>query len=52
MQPDTAAVRLNLEGDLFRLVEAWRRQQSKIPSRGAAVRRLLELALTTSEARA
>jgi hypothetical protein len=46
IQP-TAAVRLELEGPIFVMLEDWRRAQSKIPSRSEAVRRLLELALST-----
>jgi|EndMetStandDraft_8_1072994.scaffolds.fasta_scaffold706405_2 hypothetical protein len=43
----TAAVRIELEGPTFEQVEEWRRSQFKIPSRSEAVRRLLELALST-----
>jgi hypothetical protein len=41
----SAAVRLELEGELFANVEAWRREQEKIPSRSSAVRQLIERAL-------
>jgi len=41
----TAAVRLHLEGPIFRLVEDWRRSQPKIPSRSEALRLLIERAL-------
>jgi hypothetical protein len=44
VQP-TAAVRLDLEGPIFAMLEDWRRAQSKIPSRSEAVRLLLALAL-------
>ena len=46
----SAAVRLELEGDLFANVEAWRREQEKIPSRSSAVRQLIERALIRSSA--
>jgi hypothetical protein len=46
VQP-TAAVRIELEGPTFEQIEEYRRSQSKIPSRSEAVRRLLELALST-----
>jgi hypothetical protein len=42
----TAAVRLELEGPIFVMLEDWRRAQSKIPSRSEAVRLLLALALS------
>jgi len=45
VQP-TAAVRLELEGPIFAMLEDWRRSQSKIPPRSEAVRLLLALALT------
>ena len=45
VQP-SAAVRLQLEGPIFRLVEDWRRSQPKIPSRSKAVCLLIERALT------
>jgi hypothetical protein len=45
VQP-TAAVRLELEGPIFAMLEDWRRAQSKIPSRSEAVRLLLALALS------
>ena len=45
VQP-TAAVRLQLEGPLFRLLEDWRRSQPKIPPRSKAVCLLIERALT------
>jgi hypothetical protein len=41
-----AAVRLQLEGPIFALVEDWRRSQPKIPSRSKALRLLIERALT------
>jgi hypothetical protein len=41
-----AAVRLQLEGPIFRLVEDWRRSQPKIPPRSKAVCLLIEQALT------
>jgi hypothetical protein len=45
--PPSAAVRLQLEGQIFEQVEDWRRSQSEIPSRSKAVRLLLALALST-----
>jgi hypothetical protein len=45
VQP-TAAVRLELEGPIFVMLEDWRRAQSKIPSRSEAVRLLLAHALS------
>ncbi len=42
----TAAVRLELEGSIFEMLEDWRGSQPKIPSRSDAVRRLLALALS------
>jgi hypothetical protein len=45
MQENTAAVRLQLEGPIFILVEDWRRSQPKIPSRNEAIRLLLRRAL-------
>jgi hypothetical protein len=45
VQP-SAAVRLQLEGQIFEQVEDWRRSQPEIPSRSKAVRLLLGLALT------
>jgi hypothetical protein len=44
--PPSAAVRLQLEGPIFVLVENWRRSQLKIPSRSEALRLLIERALT------
>ena len=44
VQP-TAAVRLELEGPIFAMLEDWRRAQTKIPSRSKAIRLLLERAL-------
>jgi hypothetical protein len=44
----TASVRLQLQGSIFKEFEDWRRSQSKIPSRSEALRRLLELALSTN----
>jgi hypothetical protein len=41
----TAAVRLQLEGPIFALVEDWRRSQPKIPSRSEALRLLIKRAL-------
>jgi hypothetical protein len=41
----TAAVRLQLEGSIFKEVEDWRRSQPKIPSRSEALRLLIERAL-------
>jgi hypothetical protein len=41
----SAAVRLQLEGTIFALVEDWRRSQPKIPSRSKAVCLLIERAL-------
>jgi hypothetical protein len=48
VQP-TAAVRLDLEGPIFAMLEDWRRAQSKIPSRSEAVRLLLALALSARQ---
>jgi hypothetical protein len=45
MQKNAAAVRLQLEGPIFNLVEDWRRSQKKIPSRNEAVRLLIRRAL-------
>jgi hypothetical protein len=45
---ETAAVRLQLEGPIFALVEDWRRSQPKIPSRNEAIRLLLRRALERS----
>ena len=45
LAPPSAAVRLQLEGPIFELVEDWRRAQPEIFSRSKAVRVLLELAL-------
>jgi hypothetical protein len=47
MHEQTAAVRLQLEGPIFALVEDWRRSQPKIPSRNEA-RLLLWQALEQS----
>src|SRR5262245_42723471 len=41
----TAAVRLQLEGPIFKDFENWRRLQPKIPSRSEALRLLLKRAL-------
>ena len=48
MHEQTAAVRLQLEGPIFALVEDWRRLQPKIPSRNEAIRLLLWQALKQS----
>ena len=48
MHEQTAAVRLQLEGPIFALVEDWRRSQPKIPSRNEAIRLLLWQALKQS----
>ena len=48
MHEQTAAVRLQLEGPIFALVEDWRRLQPKIPSRNEAIRLLLCQALKQS----
>ena len=50
MQNDgpTAAVRLELAGPIFAMLEDWRRSQSEIPSRCEAVRQLLALGLRTA----
>ena len=45
MDENAAAVRLELEGPDFELVENWRRAQPKIPSRNEAVLTLLRQAL-------
>jgi hypothetical protein len=45
MHENAAAVRLQLEGPIFVLVEDWRRSQPKIPSRNEAIRLLLQRAL-------
>ena len=45
MHDNAAAVRLQLEGPTFALVEDWRRSQPKIPSRNEAIRLLLRRAL-------
>jgi hypothetical protein len=44
----TAAVRLELAGPIFAMLEDWRRSQSEIPSRSEAVRLLLALGLRTA----
>jgi hypothetical protein len=44
----SAAVRVQLEGQVFEQVEDWRRSQSKIPSRSKAVCLLIERGLTAS----
>jgi hypothetical protein len=46
LAPPSAAVRLQLEGPIFELIEEWRRSQPEIPSRAKAVRLLLALALS------
>jgi hypothetical protein len=43
--PPSAAVRLQLEGSIFELVEDWRRSHEKIPSRTEALRLLIGLGL-------
>jgi len=48
--PPSAAVRLQLEGEMLERVEEWRRSQPKIPSRSEAVRTLLECALAGPDA--
>ena len=48
MHEQTAVVRLPLEGQIFALVEDWRRSQPKIPSRNEAIRLLLRRALERS----
>jgi len=48
MHEQTAAVRLQLEGPIFALIEDWRRSQPKIPSRNEAIRLLLRRALERS----
>jgi hypothetical protein len=48
MHEQTAAVRLQLEGPIFALIEDWRRSQPKIPSRNEAIRLLLWQALKQS----
>src|SRR2546422_11778825 len=48
MHENAAAVRLQLEGPIFALVEDWRRSQPKIPSRNEAIRLLLRRALERS----
>lgn len=50
MHDNTAAVRLELEGSIFALVEDWRRAQPKIPSRNEAIRLLIRRALERPEA--
>ena len=45
MDKDAAAVRLELQGPIFALVENWRRAQAKIPSRNEAIRMLIRQAL-------
>ena len=45
MHKNAAAVRLQLEGTIFTLVEDWRRSQKKIPSRNEAIRLLIRRAL-------
>jgi hypothetical protein len=45
MHENAAAVRLQLEGPIFALIEDWRRSQPKIPSRNEAIRLLLQRAL-------
>jgi hypothetical protein len=45
-------VHLRLDDDLARELEEWRRRQNKIPSRPAAVRRLMARALADQMAAA
>jgi hypothetical protein len=45
LAPPSAAVRLQLEGPIFVLLEDWRRSHEKIPSRAEALRLLIGLAL-------
>jgi hypothetical protein len=47
---ETAAIRLDLEGPIFKSIENWRRSHSKIPSRAEAVRQLIEQALAAQSA--
>jgi metal-responsive CopG/Arc/MetJ family transcriptional regulator len=47
--PPSAAVRLQLEGEMLERVEDWRRSQRKIPSRSEAVRQLVECALADAD---
>jgi hypothetical protein len=42
---NSTEVHLRLDDDLARELEEWRRRQNKIPSRPAAVRRLMARAL-------
>jgi len=51
MHKDAAAVRLQLEGPDFALVEDWRRSQPKIPNRNDAIRLLLRRALERPSAK-
>jgi hypothetical protein len=48
VQP-SAAVRFQLDGPIFAQIEDWRRSQTKIPSRPAAIRELLKRALSQAE---
>jgi len=41
----SAAIRFQLEGELFAIVEDWRRAQFKMPSRPEAIRQLIARAL-------
>ncbi len=44
-----AAVQVRLEGPIFKLVEDWRRNQTKIPSRADAFRELLTRGLEAEQ---
>jgi hypothetical protein len=45
----TAAVRIDLEGDILTSLEDWRRAQPKIPSRTEALRHMVERGLQAEQ---
>ena len=47
MVPKTERFEMRLDIDLLNQIDEWRAQQSDIPSRGEAVRRLIEASLNT-----
>jgi hypothetical protein len=48
---DTEAVNVRLERSRLTLLDEWRRQQTDLPSRPEAIRRLIELGLKASKAK-
>lgn len=47
MPPKTERFEMRLDPKLLERIDGWRREQSDIPSRAEAIRRLVELALAT-----